>query len=152
MIKEFREFIARGNVIDLAVGIIIGAAFTAIVNSLVADLITPIISLITGGINFDNTFLVLRAPEGVGAFTTLAAAQEAGALTLNIGKFITAVVNFLIIAFVVFLLVKAVNQLKRRQEVAEAVAEAAKPDPLVISQTELTAAINRLNENMTRRG
>lgn len=110
MINEFKEFIAKGNVMDLAVGIIIGAAFTAIVGSLVSDLINPVIGLILGGVDFTNMFIVLKGevPAGVG----LQAARDAGAAVFAYGAFITAVINFLIIAFVVFLLVKAVNKLK----------------------------------------
>jgi len=110
MINEFKDFIAKGNVMDLAVGIIIGAAFTAIVGSLVSDLINPIIGLILGGVDFTNMFVVLKGevPAGVG----LQAARDAGAAVFAYGAFITAVINFLIIAFVVFLLVKAVNKLK----------------------------------------
>ena len=108
MLKEFKDFIAKGNVMDMAVGIIIGAAFTAIVASLVADLINPIIGLITGGINFSDLFINL----GDGAFTSLAAAKEAGAAVFAYGSFFTAVINFLIIAWVVFMLVKGVNRLK----------------------------------------
>lgn len=108
MIKEFRDFIAKGNVMDMAVGIIIGAAFTAIVTSLVGDIINPIIGLITGGVDFSNLFVNL----GEGEFASLAAAKEAGAPVFAYGAFITAVINFLIIAFVVFLLVKMVNKVK----------------------------------------
>lgn len=110
MLKEFRDFIAKGNVMDLAVGIIIGAAFTAIVGSLVADLINPIIGLILGGVDFSNMFVVMKGevPDGVG----LATARESGAAIFAYGAFITAVINFLIIAFVVFMLVKAVNRVK----------------------------------------
>ena len=108
MLKEFKDFIAKGNVMDMAVGIIIGAAFTAIVASLVSDLINPIIGLITGGINFSDLFVNL----GEGEFTSLAAAKEAGAPVVAYGAFITAVINFVIIAFVVFMLVKGVNRLK----------------------------------------
>ncbi|MFT3687835.1 large conductance mechanosensitive channel protein MscL [Paenirhodobacter sp.] len=108
MIKEFRDFIARGNVVDMAVGIIIGAAFTAIVNSMVADLINPIIGVVTGGIDFSNLFVNL----GSGDYASLGAARDAGAPVFAYGSFITAVINFLIIAFVVFLLVKAVNKVK----------------------------------------
>lgn len=120
MINEFKAFIAKGNVIDLAVGIIIGAAFTAIVNSLVADLINPIIGLITGGIDFSNLFINL----GAGDYTSLKAAKDAGAPVFAYGSFITAIINFLIIAWVVFLLVKAVNRIqaaavrKEKEEVA----------------------------------
>jgi large conductance mechanosensitive channel len=108
MIKEFRDFIAKGNVMDLAVGIIIGAAFTAIVGSLVSDLINPVIGLILGGVDFTNMYVVLKGavPAGAG----LAAARDAGAAVFAYGAFITAVINFLIIAFVVFMLVKSVNR------------------------------------------
>ncbi|MBE2277026.1 MAG: large conductance mechanosensitive channel protein MscL [Rhodobacteraceae bacterium] len=110
MIKEFKDFIARGNVMDLAVGIIIGAAFTAIVNSLVSDLINPIIGLILGGVDFSNMYLVLKGtvPEGA----SLQTARDSGAAVFAYGSFITAVINFLIIAWVVFLLVKSMNRLR----------------------------------------
>ena len=110
MIKEFRDFIAKGNVMDLAVGIIIGAAFTAIVNSLVADIINPVIGLIVGGIDFTNLYAVLSGtvPEGAGLQT----ARDSGAAVFAYGAFLTAVIEFLIVAFVVFLLVKAVNRIK----------------------------------------
>lgn len=110
MIKEFRDFIAKGNVMDLAVGIIIGAAFTAIVNSLVADIINPIIGLIIGGADFSNLYYVMsgNVPENAG----LPSARDSGAAVFAYGAFITAIINFLIIAFVVFLLVKAVNRIK----------------------------------------
>jgi len=111
MIQEFKDFIAKGNVMDMAVGIIIGAAFTAIVSSLVADLINPIVGLFAGGVDFTELFVVL----GDGEFATLAEAEEAGAAVFAIGRFIMAIINFLIIAFVVFLLVKAVNNLKRKE-------------------------------------
>ncbi|MBL8561142.1 MAG: large conductance mechanosensitive channel protein MscL [Gemmobacter sp.] len=126
MLNEFKAFIAKGNVVDLAVGIIIGAAFTAIVNSLVADLINPLIGLVTGGIDFSNLFINLSGTE----YTSLKAAKDAGAPVFAYGSFITAVINFLIIAWVVFLLVKAVNKLKEataKKEAAEAAAVAAAP-------------------------
>lgn len=112
MIKEFREFIMRGNVIDLAVGIIIGAAFTAIVSSLVADVINPLIGLITGGVNLTNLFIVLKEGATVGPYTTLEAAKAAGAVTINYGVFLNALINFLIVAFVLFLIIRSVNRLK----------------------------------------
>ncbi|MGR3467932.1 MAG: large conductance mechanosensitive channel protein MscL [Shimia sp.] len=112
MIKEFRDFIAKGNVMDLAVGIIIGAAFTAIVSSLVADLINPIIGLFIGGVDFAEWFYALDG----GDYATLAAAEEAGAPVFAIGRFVMACINFIIIAFVVFLLVKAVNNMKKKEE------------------------------------
>lgn len=108
MLNEFKAFIAKGNVVDLAVGIIIGAAFTAIVNSLVGDLINPLIGLITGGVDFSNLFIDLSGTNPV----SLAAAKEAGAPVFAYGAFLTAVINFVIIAWVVFLLVKAVNKMK----------------------------------------
>ncbi|MCT8331104.1 large conductance mechanosensitive channel protein MscL [Albidovulum sediminis] len=131
MIKEFRDFIARGNVMDMAVGIIIGAAFTAIVTSLVADLINPIIGVVTGGIDFSNLFVNL----GEGEFASLSAARDAGAPVFAYGAFITAVINFLIIAFVVFLLVKAVNKVKdaatKKEEAAAAPAGPSELDVLM---------------------
>ena len=125
MLKEFREFALKGNMFDLAVGIIIGAAFGALVNSVVNDLIMPVIGAITGGLNFSNWFVVLRAGATPGPYPTLAAAKEAGAVTFNFGQFLTVTVNFLILAFVVFLLVKGVNRLRRQ----EAVAPSAPPAP-----------------------
>ncbi|WP_374298484.1 large conductance mechanosensitive channel protein MscL [Paracoccus sp. (in: a-proteobacteria)] len=113
MIREFREFIARGNVIDLAVGIIIGAAFTAIVNSVVADLINPILGVLTGGVDFSNLYFVLPSDIAVPENASLSAARETGAPIFAYGAFLMAVLNFLIIAWAVFLLVKAVNRLQR---------------------------------------
>ena len=115
MIKEFRDFISKGNVMDLAVGIIIGAAFTAIVGSLVADLINPIIGLILGGVDFTNMYVVLKGTVPDGA--SLAAAREAGAAVFAYGAFITAVINFLIIGWVVFMLVKTMNRLMPKKVV-----------------------------------
>lgn len=125
MLNEFKNFIAKGNVMDLAVGIIIGAAFTAIVGSLVSDLINPIIGLILGGVDFTNMFVVLSGTvaDGVG----LQVARDAGAAVFAYGAFITAVINFIIIAFVVFMLVKAVNGLKSRVEKPAAPAAPAGP-------------------------
>ncbi|MEM6322762.1 MAG: large conductance mechanosensitive channel protein MscL [Pseudomonadota bacterium] len=109
MLGEFRDFIAKGNVMDMAVGIIIGAAFTAIVASMVDDLINPIIGLFLGGVDFTDNFVML---SGEGEFASLAAAREAGANVFAYGAFIMAVINFLIIAFVVFMLVRYVNKVK----------------------------------------
>ncbi len=114
MLKEFKDFIAKGNVLDLAVGIIIGAAFTAIVNSLVGDLITPIIGLLMGGISFTDLFVDLSGT----APASLAAAKEAGAAVFAYGSFIDAIIKFLIIAFVVFMLVRTVNRMKKPAEAA----------------------------------
>jgi large conductance mechanosensitive channel len=115
MINEFKNFIARGNVMDMAVGIIIGAAFTAIVTSLVGDLINPIIALFTGGIDFSGWFYSLDGES----YPSLAAATDAGAPVFAIGNFIMAIINFLIVAFVVFMLVKMVNRIKEATEKKE---------------------------------
>ncbi|SNX68638.1 large conductance mechanosensitive channel [Cereibacter ovatus] len=138
ILEEFRSFIAKGNVMDMAVGIIIGAAFTGIVSSLVADLINPVIGLVTGGIDFSNLFVNL----GEGEFTSLAAAKAAGAPVFAYGAFITALINFLIISWVVFLLVKLVNRVKDaalHKDAAKAGAEPAGP-----TQEQLLAEIRDL--------
>ena len=127
MIQEFKDFIAKGNVMDMAVGIIIGAAFTAIVSSLVADLINPIIGLFTGGFDFTNNYAVLSGEVPAGA--SLEAAREAGASVFAYGAFIMAVVNFLIIAWVVFMLVKMVNRVKAAAEKPEEVAPEVESGP-----------------------
>jgi large conductance mechanosensitive channel len=113
-LAEFQSFIMRGNVIDLAVGIIIGAAFTTIVSSLVKDIITPLLGLVVGGIDFTNIFLTLKGPHAA----TLADAQKAGAVTVNIGVFLNAVINFLIVSFAIFWLVKVVTKLHRKPDPA----------------------------------
>jgi len=107
MFDDFKKFALRGNVVDLAVGVIIGAAFTSIVTSLVKDVITPPIGWITGGINFSNFFFVLKGSQ----FATLAEAEKAGAITINYGLFLNAAINFLIVAFVLFLVVHQINKL-----------------------------------------
>jgi len=116
MFKEFKEFAMKGNVVDMAVGIIIGLAFGAIVNSLVADLITPPIGLLLGNVDFSNLFVVLKAGSTPGPFASLAEAQKAGAVTINYGVFINTIISFLIVAFAVFLLVRGINKLKRKEE------------------------------------
>ena len=125
MLQEFKDFIAKGNVMDMAVGIIIGAAFTAIVGSLVSDLINPIISLFMGGLDFSGLYILL----GSGEYASMAAAEEAGAAVFAYGRFIMAVINFLIIAWVVFLLVKAVNRAKDAAATPEEAAPAVDPGP-----------------------
>ena len=115
--NEFQEFAVKGNAVDLAVGVIIGAAFGSIVNSLVKDVIMPPVSLLTGGLDFSNKFLVLRAAkDGSLMFNTPVDAAKAGAITWNYGNFMTLVINFLIVAGAVFLLVRAINKLRRRAE------------------------------------
>ena len=112
MIKEFKEFALKGNMMDLAIGMIIGAAFTAIVNALVDDLINPIIGIFTGGIDFSNLFIALDG----GDYATLAAAEEAGGNVLKLGSFISAIINFLILALVVFFIMKAFNKARAAAE------------------------------------
>lgn len=113
MLKEFREFIARGSVFDMAVGIIVGAAFGTIVKSLVDDVLMPPVGLLLGRVDFTNLFLVLKHGTAAGPYASLADARAAGAVTLNLGLFINTIITFLIVAFVVFLLVRQVNRLKR---------------------------------------
>ena len=113
MWKEFKEFAVKGNALDLAIGVIIGAAFTGIVNSLVKDIIMPPLGVVTGGLDFSNQFVVLKhAPLG-GTFATPAEAAKAGAITWNYGNFITLIINFLIVAFSIFLVVRAFNRMKQ---------------------------------------
>jgi large conductance mechanosensitive channel len=116
MLKDFKEFVMRGNVVDMAVGIIVGAAFGTIVNSLVSDIIMPPIGMILGNADFSSLFIVLKEGKVLGPYMSLKAAKDAGAVTINYGMFINTVISFLVIAFSVFILVKNVNRLKRQQE------------------------------------
>ena len=118
MIKEFKTFAMRGNVVDMAVGIILGGAFSTIVKSFVADVLMPPLGLLLGGTDFSNLFLVLQAGETAGPYATLADAQAAGAVTLNVGLFVNNVVSFLILAFAVFLLVRGLNRMRHQEEAA----------------------------------
>ncbi len=115
MLKEFKEFAMRGNVLDMAVGIIIGAAFTSIVNSLVNDIIMPIIGLLLGDVDFANLFLTLSEGTPPGPYASLAGAQAAGAVTVNYGVFINAIISFLIVAFSIFLLIRSFNKLQPKK-------------------------------------
>ncbi len=115
-LTEFQAFIMRGNVVDLAVGVIIGAAFSAIVNSLVKDVLTPVLGIAAGGVDFSNLFITLKGPHEA----TLEAAQKAGAVTMNIGLFLNAVISFLIVAFVIFMVVKALSRFMKKAEEAPA--------------------------------
>lgn len=116
MLKEFKEFAMRGNVVDMAVGIIIGGAFGTIVKSLVDDVLMPPIGMLLGGMDFSELFLTIKEGATAGPYSGLAAAKEAGAVTVNYGLFFNAVVSFLIVAFAVFLLVRTINNLRRKQE------------------------------------
>jgi len=125
MFKEFRTFIVRGNVVDLAIGVIIGASFTGIVTSLVKDILMPPIGLILGGIDFSDFFVTLKGDHSI---TSLALAQKAGAVTLNYGLFINTLINFIIVAFVLFLIIRGVNRLKK----PEAATPAETPEDILL--------------------
>ena len=116
MFKEFKEFAMGGNVIDMAVGIIIGAAFGTIVNSLVSDIIMPPIGLLLGGIDFSNLFFVLKEGTTAGPYTSLSAATDAAAVSINYGQFINHVISFLVIAFSIFMVVRSINRLRKQEE------------------------------------
>jgi large conductance mechanosensitive channel len=116
MLKEFKEFAMKGNVLDMAIGIVIGAAFGTIIGSLVADVIMPPIGLLLGNVDFSNLFLVLKEGKVAGPYASLAAAKAAGAVSMNIGVFINTIINFIILAFAIFLLVRSVNQMKRKEQ------------------------------------
>lgn len=137
MFKEFREFIERGNVIELAVAFVMGVAFNAIIKSLVDDIIMPVVGLVTGGVDFANRFIVL----GAGEFETLAAAQEAGVATLNYGVFINAIIEFLIIAFVLFMIVRTYNNMQKKKE--EAPAAPAEPPRQEVLLEEIRDALKK---------
>jgi large conductance mechanosensitive channel len=124
MLKEFKEFAMRGNVVDMAVGIIIGAAFGKIVDSLVKDVIMPPVGLLLGKVDFSNLFVVLREGTSAGPYLTVDAAQKAGAVTFNYGLFINSIITFVIVAFAVFLLIRVINRLRRQEE-----AKPAEPPP-----------------------
>ena len=129
MLKEFREFAVRGNVVDMAVGIIIGAAFGKIVDSLVKDVSMPPVGLLLGKVDFSNLFMVLKQGAQVGPYLTVEAAQKAGAVTFNYGVFVNTVISFVIVAFAVFLLIRVVNRLKKQEE---AKPSAASPEEIVL--------------------
>ena len=116
MLKEFKEFAMRGNVVDMAVGIIIGAAFGQIITSLVNDVLMPPIGLLFGDVDFSNLFMVLKEGAATGPYASLADAQAAGAVTVNYGLFVNTIISFLIIAFAVFLLIRSINRLQRQEE------------------------------------
>ncbi len=116
MLKEFKDFAMRGNVVDMAVGVVIGAAFGAIIKSLVDDVLMPVLGLILGDADFSNLFVVLKEGSAAGPYATLALAQEAGAVTLNYGLFLNAIVGFLIVAFAIFLLIRSINRMQKEEE------------------------------------
>jgi large conductance mechanosensitive channel len=139
MFKEFKEFAMKGNVIDMAVGIIIGAAFGTIVKSLVADVIMPPIGLLLGNVDFSNLFLVLKEGAAAGPYATIELAQKAGAVTLNYGVFINTVISFLIVAFAIFMVVKSMNKMKRREVEAPPAAPTTKECPYCFEKVAISA-------------
>ena len=139
MLKEFREFAVKGNVVDMAVGIIIGAAFGTIVKSLVADIIMPPIGLLLGGVDFTNIFLVLKQGATPGPYAALADAQAAGAVTMNVGVFINTVISFVIVAFSVFLVIKSLNKAKRKEAAPAPAAPTTKECPYCLSMVPIKA-------------
>jgi len=139
MLKEFREFAVKGNVIDMAVGIVIGSAFGTIIKSLVDDLIMPPIGLLLGGVDFSNLFVVLKQGTTPKPYISLAAAQEVGAVTLNIGLFVNTVISFLIVAFAIFLLLRSINKLKREQPEAPPAESTTKECPFCYTDISIKA-------------
>ncbi len=139
MLKEFKEFAIKGSVVDMAVGIIIGAAFTGVVQSLVKDVLMPPLGLLMGGMDFSEFFIVLKEGSIPPPYTTVAAAQEAGAVTLNYGIFFNTAISFLIVAFAVFILIKYVNQLKRPQDATEPATPSVKKCPYCASDIPVEA-------------
>jgi large conductance mechanosensitive channel len=139
MLKEFKKFALRGNVVDLAIGVIIGASFGAIVTSLVKDIIMPPIGLLLGGLDFANMFAILKAGTPGPPYASLADAQGAGAVTINYGVFINALVNFVIVAVVIFLLVRAINRLQRQKEEEPPAAPTTRECPFCLSVVPLQA-------------
>jgi large conductance mechanosensitive channel len=139
MVQEFKEFAVKGNVIDMAVGIIIGAAFGTIVKSLVSDILMPPIGLLLGNVDFSNLFIVLKEGAAVaGPYATLANANSAGAVTLNYGMFINTIISFVIVAFAIFMVIKNINRLKKKEE-AKAAAPTTKECPFCFSSVPLKA-------------
>jgi len=139
VVKEFKEFAVRGNVVDMAVGIIIGGAFGTVVKSFVDDVMMPPLGMLVGDVDFQDMIVVLREGSTPGPYETLAAAREAGAVSLNVGVFFNAVVSFAIVAFAVFLLVKSINSLKRAEEAAPPPAPTTKDCPFCASAIPLKA-------------
>jgi large conductance mechanosensitive channel len=138
VLREFREFAVRGNVVDMAIGIVIGAAFTSIVNSLVRDVLMPPVGALMGDMDFSDLFIILRDSSGGAPYATLKAAQDAGAITINMGMFVNALISFVIVAFALFMVVKAINKLKRKAE------ETPKAEPKPTREQELLAEIRDL--------
>jgi large conductance mechanosensitive channel len=140
MLKEFREFALRGNVMDMAVGIIIGAAFTSIVNSLVNDILMPPFGWLLGGVDFENFYVLIESGTPAGPYPSLAEAQAAGAVTVNYGMFINSVISFLLVALAMFILIRAINRLQRKKGAEEAADPTNKDCPFCLSTIPLQAS------------
>ncbi|MFN0150314.1 MAG: large-conductance mechanosensitive channel protein MscL [bacterium] len=134
MPEEFKKFALRGNVVDMAVGIIIGGAFGTIVSSLVADVLMPPLGLLLGNVDFSNLFMILKEGAQAGPYASLADAQKAGAVTINYGMFITKVVSFVIVAFAVFMMIKSLNSMKKKEEAAPAAPAAPPKQELLLAE------------------
>ncbi len=143
MLKEFQDFALKGNVVDMAVGVIIGAAFGAIVNSLVGDIIMPLVGLLTGGVDFSQQLVVLKNGVPPAPYATVGAAKAAGAVTLNLGLFTNLVINFLIVAVALFLVVKAMNAARRAKEAAPAPGAPPAPTTDQVLLTEIRDLLRR---------
>lgn len=141
MLKEFKEFAIKGNVVDMAVGIIIGAAFTGVVQSLVKDVMMPPLGLFIGGVDFSDFFIVLKEGTIPPPYATMAAAQKAGAVTLNYGVFFNTLISFLIVSFAVFILIRYINKLKRPEQ---------KPEPVIPSVKKCTYCFSDIPVEATR--
>lgn len=139
MIKEFKEFALRGNVMDMAIGIIIGAAFGPIVGSLVGDIVMPPIGLLLGNVDFSNLFMVLKEGASAGPYASIAVAKAAGAVTINYGLFINTIINFLIVAFAIFMMIKGMNKMKRQEAPASAAVPTTKECPHCYSSISIKA-------------
>jgi large conductance mechanosensitive channel len=139
MLKDFKEFAMKGNVMDMAVGIIIGAAFGPIVGSLVGDVIMPPIGMLLGNVDFSNLFFVLKEGAAAGPYASVAAAKAAGAVTINYGLFVNTIINFIIVAFAVFMMIKAMNKMKREQPAPAPAAPTTKECPHCCSSVPIKA-------------
>ena len=143
MFKEFKEFAMKGNFVDMAVGIVIGAAFSTIVKSFVSDIIMPVVGMVTGGVDFSNLFAVIKNPIEGASYATLEAAKEAGAVTINYGIFVNAVITFVIVAFVLFMVIKGMNNAKKSMEEEAAAAPPAEPSAEVTLLTEIRDSLQK---------
>lgn len=143
MLSEFKDFAMKGNFVDMAVGIVIGAAFSTIVKSFVDDIIMPVVGVLTGGVDFSNLFAVIKNPVDGATYATLDAAKEAGAVTINYGIFVNAIITFLIVAFVLFMVIKGMNEAKKRMEEEEAAAPPPPPSDEVVLLTEIRDSLKR---------